>query len=417
MNLIQKFVVITGAGLAISAESAVVTDSVHLADDGCGGVRISYSLDAPAVVTVDIQTNVSGQASGPWASIGEKNLRYMSGDVNRKIETTGAHLCRWAMTKAWPGHKVASGMRARVTAWPLDNPPKYMVVSLTLASNVWYYASAEELPYPVTDNCYRTSQLLMRKIPAAEVKWTKGRNGAVTDKGEYPPHKVTLSSNYYIGVFEMTVRQHEILTGLVKMPAAFKNDPNLPLLPAIGVSVGDIRGSYTTADYNWPTGKKVDPNSVVGKLSAFSGIAGFDLPTDAQWEFACRAGSPDLRYGNLADIAWISCESPHAVGGKAPNDFGLYDMLGNAYEYTLDWISPTMAEAAGADVRDPKGADAIDSRMSAYGNGGRTWRGSAYRTDFGDTFATASFPYTWNAEGTTWYNVEGYRLCVTLGTR
>lgn len=76
-----------------------------------------------------------------------------------------------------------------------------------------------------------------------------------------------------------------------------------------------------------------------------SAANGYRLPTEAEWEYACKAGSKGSRYGELAEIAWYkgnSSETPHNVGLKAPNALGLYDMLGNVWEWCTDIYDETV---------------------------------------------------------------------------
>lgn len=70
---------------------------------------------------------------------------------------------------------------------------------------------------------------------------------------------------------------------------------------------------------------------------------GYRLPTEAEWEYACKAGSKKPRYGELSEIGWYegnSSGTPHAVGLKKPNEWGLYDMLGNVWEWCEDLYDP-----------------------------------------------------------------------------
>jgi len=72
---------------------------------------------------------------------------------------------------------------------------------------------------------------------------------------------------------------------------------------------------------------------------------GFRLPTEAEWEYSCKAGTAGIRYGELSDVAWYkgnSEKTTHSVGLKEPNSWGLYDMLGNVWEWCSDIYDTTV---------------------------------------------------------------------------
>lgn len=90
------------------------------------------------------------------------------------------------------------------------------------------------------------------------------------------------------------------------------------LVPAYGLVDGDRDGEQVTCDWS---------------------ATGYRLPSEAEWEYACRAGSREARYGNLDEIAWYRDNSDgrvHEVGGKTPNRWGFHDLLGNVWEWTWD---------------------------------------------------------------------------------
>ncbi len=84
---------------------------------------------------------------------------------------------------------------------------------------------------------------------------------------------------------------------------------------------------------------KFEGTDVVWRTSA----SGYRLPTEAEWEYACRAGTEGPHYGPLSEVAWTSkdgTEAPQQVGRKTANGFGLYDMLGNVWEWCWDYLDP-----------------------------------------------------------------------------
>jgi len=138
-------------------------------------------------------------------------------------------------------------------------------------------------------------------------------------RSEQPAHRVTISRGFWMGQTEVTVGAYKRFASAAgrSMPSApsFNANWSAPSQPVVNVSWDDA-----TAYCRWAGGR---------------------LPTEAEWEYAARAGTTSARYGDLNAIAWCAMNSgdrPHPVGQKAPNAFGLYDMLGNVGEWCQDWL-------------------------------------------------------------------------------
>jgi formylglycine-generating enzyme required for sulfatase activity len=129
--------------------------------------------------------------------------------------------------------------------------------------------------------------------------------------GEEPAHQATITKGFWLGQTEVTQAAYKRVVG---------TDPSYSKgaeLPVEQVSWDEAQG-YCQA-------------------------AGGRLPTEAEWEYAARAGSPKSRYGNIDRIAWYQSNSgghTHEVAQKEANAWGLYDMLGNVREWTADWYGP-----------------------------------------------------------------------------
>ena len=216
---------------------------------------------------------------------------------------------------------------------------KYMVVDLATGA-ISYLEDAPEGGW--TDE-YKTTQMVLRKVKAGT--FTMG--SPEDELGRYlneVQHEVTLTKDFYIAVFQTTQKQYETITG--SNPSYFSGDTR----PVERVSYNMIRGTEKGA--SWPANNDVDEDSFLGKLRAKTSKA-FDLPTEAQWEYACRAATTTaLNSGkNLSSTG--SCPEMNEVGrysynggensGTAvvgsylPNAWGLYDMHGNVNEWCLDW--------------------------------------------------------------------------------
>jgi len=177
-----------------------------------------------------------------------------------------------------------------------------------------------------------------------------------------------------MGVFEITQKQWILVMG--SNPSTYTGDAR----PVANVSFNMIRGTVNGAA--WPANGQVDVNSFLGKLRARTAVT-FDLPTEAQWEYACRAGTGTalnngMNLTNTSSDASMSavgryyCNrsdgkggySQHTkVGSYLPNTWGLYDMHGNVSEWCLDWFDtyPLMA------VTDPQGALSGSGRVRRGG--------------------------------------------------
>jgi formylglycine-generating enzyme required for sulfatase activity len=165
------------------------------------------------------------------------------------------------------------------------------------------------------------------RIPAGEFQM--GSNEGFKD--ERPVHSVRISEPFYLGKYEVTQAQWEAVMGT--NPSTFTGHPHRPV-----------------ERVSWE-----DVQKFITRLNTQEGWEVCRLPTEAQWEYAARAGTTADRYENDVDaIAWYgenSSKETHDVGQKRPNAWGVYDMLGNVWE----WCHDGTREYTAAAVIDPIG--------------------------------------------------------------
>jgi formylglycine-generating enzyme required for sulfatase activity len=162
---------------------------------------------------------------------------------------------------------------------------------------------------------------------------------------EKPAHQVTITKGFWIGQTEVTQAAYERVTR--GNPSHFK-----------GVAL------------------PVETNGV--EAGAYCKAVGMRLPTEAEWEYAARGGNPAARYGTLDTIAWYDGNSgnrTHEVGQKQANGYGLYDMLGNVWEWVADWYDPNYY--ASSPASDPKGPSSGQLRTLTL-RGGSWFNGSRF---------------------------------------
>ena len=232
--------------------------------------------------------------------------------------------------------------------------PQYCVIDLSRGANASSYPISylSSIPFGGWSDEYKTTKLVLLLIEP----------GSFMMEGWC---QVTLTKPFYCGVFEVTQRQWELVMG--SNPCSTTSYGRGNSYPVHYVSYEMIRGSSNGAQ--WPTSSAVDSRSFIGKLRAKTGINGFDLPTEAQWEYACRAGTTTTySYGDTAngDYMWYynnSNSRSHLVGTMLPNQWGVYDMHGNVWEWCLDWLGDLTSG-----VVDPMGPSSGSRRVARGGS-------------------------------------------------
>ena len=244
----------------------------------------------------------------------------------------------------------------------------YMVIDVSGTTETLPVTYIDAVPAGGWTREYKTSKIVLRKVEAGSFTMGCSTNevGFMKYLQEYPysfdavKHNVTLSKAFYVGVFEITQRQWEYVMG--NRPSWFSKDSDYAMRPVDNISYQDIRGVGALPSAAAVT--TVGETSFIGILRKKTRL-GFDLPTDAQWEYACRAGTTaSLNNGsNLSSMVmdssaslvaryransgyvgrisrdWDITKGTAVVGSYAPNSWGLYDMHGNVREWCLDGFS------------------------------------------------------------------------------
>lgn len=270
-------------------------------------------------------------------------------------------------------------------------PAMYCVIDLSGGANATSYPityMAEPPSGGFNVDVYKTTKLVLRRIEAGTF--------IMGDDQADESHRVTLTKPFFCGLFEMTQKQYELVTGA--NPCLSTSYGKGDIYPVHYVSYDMIRGTSNGA--RWPSSSAVDATSFIGKLRVRTGLD-FDLPTEAQWEYACRAGTTTVySYGDSVDgnYMWYTSNSgnkTHPVGAKKANTWNLYDMHGNVGEWCLDWYGLLSYD------NDPNGPSSGADRVLRGGS----W--------YDDAYYCRSSRRDYNLPSNI-FNLIGFRLVRTL---
>ena len=179
-------------------------------------------------------------------------------------------------------------------------------------------------------------------VPAGEFRM--GSTSAEARVNEQPTIQVLIIRGFWLGRYEVTQSEWRAVMGT--NPAQF--------------SGGGEDCPVERVSWN-------DAQEFIGKLNARAGAERYRLPTEAEWEYAARAGTSGDRYGDLDAIAWYAGNSgrkTHPVGRKLANAWGLYDMLGNVWE----WVDDHYGDYPGASTLDSRGRGSSQARVGRGGS-------------------------------------------------
>ena len=390
-----------------------------------GYVDIDYTItrDPDSVPSVDDNLEVLMIDKSVTPAVTNRAIRFLQAPLPM---TAGKHRITWDAN----GDGVTNYTdRASFVMKIVHYAPAYMVIDVSEGPDAETYPvdffNGEPLGGFNTDE-YKGDKIVLRRIrPGSYVAGSPSDEAGRMATSEVQ-HRVAISKPFYIGLFEITQQQYLNVVGGTN-PSGYQGD-DWQFRPVEKVSWDTIRGTG-----NWPNSTNVLVTSFMGILRAkckskgqdgnyTESVTGFDLPTEFQWEYACRAGTTGAfnttnaynnansgeqeaqlkklgRYsGNKTDGRGPG-DAHTIVGSYEPNQWGLYDMHGNVYEWCLDWFK--------ADVQTL--AQEVDPVGAASGLG-RVRRGGGWKYAVGSCrSAVRDGVISSNA-----YDGSGFRLSRTL---
>ena len=315
-------------------------------------------------------------------------------------------------TIVWEPDSTFDSVKGKIKIGVEIGDPNYLVIDLSKGSTATYYQYRyiPSVPPGGWTDTYKKTKMALSLVPAGTFSMGSPSGEAGRDASNETQHQVTLTQPFYAGVFEVTQEQYKLVTGSYSP----SYDGMTITKAAAGISYDDIRGSED-GKY-WPEEDDVDAGSFLGKLRKKCSSLRFDLPTEAQWEYACRATTtkalnsdenledPYHTYGRdskmdevgYADRTGGTC----IVGQFRVNDWGLYDMHGNAGEWCLDWYEADLGSTAKTNPAGP-------NRNS---EGKRVVRGGNYSSEPAECRSASRTGYDHSSGGSQGNYYYGFRV-------
>ena len=310
----------------------------------------------------------------------------------------------WDAHRDWHGN-LGSNVTVEVSAWYTNAPPGvYMVVDLSEgpAAERYPVALTTGIPDPTDLSCV-SNKLWLRYVSAGTFTQGSPETEEGRTSNRETQHQVTLTKNFYAGVFALTRAQYRLVMG---------SDPGngeTLTCPVNKLKFYDFVGT----NINPAVSNTVAAGTFLATIREKTGLL-LNLPTDAQWEYACRAGTT-TPYNvetnaivTIDDLAWYSGNASskvHPVGQKRPNAWGLYDMHGNVLEFCREYLLENLGSSARTDPVNTGKSNGFVIRGGSFGDSAANCR-SARRA--------------WRAPDTTanWFGGEGqndgFRLWLTV---
>ena len=381
---------------------------------------------------VDVDFTIGGAGAGDAFAIditatcdgGTKTLRAKT-FASEPIGKTGSNRLVWNFGADYPDFK-AEDLQVTVTATPFsDSTPVYLVVDLSAGANAESYAvryttTAPEHTAGVADPC-KTSELWLKRVKAGTI--AMGGSKYSTDYNA--PHTCTLTNDFYLGIFSITQTQWENVGYAPESTlSVFTNAAYRATRPA-----DSLRYQWVYYSFDWPNSDVLSTDCFLKRLRDRTGL-NFSLPTEWQWEYACRAGSTEARYPNAQFRCSNSTPNPTTdyeyydeqgmwgpeygtgyVDEYPANPWGFYGMLGNVWEWCIN-LRPNPSLATGDIVVEPVGgASTGDSNIA--GNRTRVTKGGcwAQKNTYSCSFSLrAQDPWSNKFNPSTY----GARVCLTI---